>query len=131
MTEFKVGDKIRPKPGVNCYDDRDRRIDYVGQKVVVYSYTVDGERMESENSASLVQLKNDFEVVEPFFEPGKTYKRRGYTFECIRLDDEGDGGKSALVAYGRTVYTGTAHNASFMDIRRVFDGWAEEASSGA
>ena len=130
MTEFKVGDKIRPKPGVR-YDDRERRIEYVGQRIAVYSYTINSAQME--NSTSLVQLENDFEVVEPFFEPGRTYKRHGYTFECIRVDDEGDGGKPSLAAYGRVVYASpnTGDPRTYMDIRRQFNNWAEEAPTGA
>lgn len=133
MSTFKAGDKIRPKPGRWYRNDWcDRRVEYISPHLAVYSHT-DGSGRRAEYSTSPESLERDFEVVEPFFEPGKTYKRNGYTFECIRVDGEGVDGGSSLVAYGRVAYASpnAGDPSTYMDIRRQFNNWEEEAPTGA
>lgn len=100
---MKAGDKFRPKPKAN-YGAGEGTIKWVGDRVLVYTQQISGEPFEQ--AMSIAAFKQNFEIIEPFFEAGKTYTCAGdeFTVEYIENDAEGD------VAIGKV----TAPNGRFV-----------------
>lgn len=109
MSEFKVGDKVQPRPGRELGDKGlERVITHIGKKWVLY------DRDGVENCMGIESFTENMKVVPDFFEEGKTYRKKkafqpgGYWY--FRVEAVRRHGNGAPVAFGVIGESGKAYS---------------------
>jgi hypothetical protein len=93
MSKFKPGDTIRSRVS-----------EWKADVIAVYGDRVWAIREGgAHNGGPLTYEEDEFDLVPDFFEEGKTYARRGVTFEVEAVRHAEDRGP---IAFGRTSYPG-------------------------
>lgn len=91
MSEFEPGDEVvsrRPPPYTDFF--KKRVVKYVGDKFVVYDRYLHDETAE-EMQMYLVDFREIYKKVVPFFEVGKTYTCAGDIFKPVMVETDSNG----------------------------------------